>query len=411
MDGLARRYLEVRRQTERLAEPLSAEDCQAQSMPDASPTKWHLAHTSWFFQAFVLPGPALEPSYEFLFNSYYEAVGPRHPRPARGLLTRPSLDEVRRYRQRVDERVLDLCERGVGDDARARIVLGLHHEQQHQELILTDIKHLLGSHPHWPAYRRTPAPPARAGSAPPLEWIAHGGGVVTIGVAPPAANGEPFAFDNESPAHQVLLRPYALASRLVTCGEYRAFMRDGGYRRPELWLSDGWAEIVGGERDRPLYWREETLFTLDGERPLRDDEPVAHVSYYEADAFARWADARLPTEAEWRPRPATTWRTATRFIRAPSNPAPGRRASSTATSGSGRPALTCRTPASAPRRARSANTTASSCRTRWSSAVDRARRRAATSGRATETSFRPGRAGSSAASAWRVTRDRDAGSA
>jgi ergothioneine biosynthesis protein EgtB len=300
MDGLARRYVEVRRQTERLAAPLSAEDCQAQSMPDASPTKWHLAHTSWFFQAFVLAGPPLEPSYEYLFNSYYEAVGPRHPRPARGLLTRPSLEEVRRYRQRVDERVLDQIERGVDDDARARIVLGLHHEQQHQELILTDIKHLLGAHPHWPAYRRSPAPPAApANVAPPLDWIARPGGIVEIGVASPGPNGEPFAFDNESPRHQVLLRPYALASRLVTCGEYRAFMRDGGYRRPELWLSEGWAEVVAAQRDRPLYWREETLFTLDGERPLRDDAPVTHVSYYEADAFARWADARLPTEAEW----------------------------------------------------------------------------------------------------------------
>jgi ergothioneine biosynthesis protein EgtB len=316
MDGLARRYVEVRRQTDLLAEPLSAEDCQVQSMPDASPTKWHLAHTSWFFEKFVLDGAPLEPSFDYLFNSYYEAVGPRHPRAARGLLSRPSLDEVRRYRRRIDDRVLERIERGVGDEARARIVLGLNHEQQHQELILTDIKHLLGGHPERPAYRRRPGGtlPAGARAAPALDWVAHRGGVIEIGVAPPGRDGEPFAFDNESPKHEVLLRPYALASRPVSCGEYRAFMRDGGYRRPELWLSDGWAEVAGERRERPLHWRAagggngsgtggeaegEMIYTLDGERPVADDEPVAHVSYYEADAYARWAGARLPTEAEW----------------------------------------------------------------------------------------------------------------
>jgi len=278
-------------------------------MPDASPTKWHLAHTSWFFDTFVLAGPvddAAFPSFDYLFNSYYEAVGPRHPRAARGLLSRPSLDDVRRYRRRIDERVLDLLERGVGDDTRSRVVLGLHHEQQHQELLLTDIKHLFGGHPNLPAYRSgtaTPPPPKRSAkrsaSASALTWIARPGGVTEIGVAPPGAAGEPFAFDNESPRHQVLLRPYALASRLVTCGEYRAFLRDGGYRRPELWLSDGWAEISAARQERPLYWGEETVFTLDGERPIDDAEPVAHVSYYEADAYARWAGARLPTEMEW----------------------------------------------------------------------------------------------------------------
>jgi ergothioneine biosynthesis protein EgtB len=270
-------------------------------MPDASPTKWHLAHTSWFFETFVLAGPPLEPSFDYLFNSYYEAVGPRHPRTARGLLSRPSLEDVKRYRERIDDKMLDLIERGVGGEKRARIVLGLQHEQQHQELILTDIKHLFGGHPDRPRYRARPSAPVSqvptVASA--LRWIARPGGVTEIGVVAPAADGEPFAFDNESPRHQVLLRPYALASRLVTCGEYRAFISDGGYRRPELWLSDGWAEIVAERRERPLYWGAETLFTLDGERPIVDDEPVAHVSYYEADAFARWADARLPTEMEW----------------------------------------------------------------------------------------------------------------
>jgi ergothioneine biosynthesis protein EgtB len=303
MDGLASEYLDVRRQTDRLAEPLSPEDCQVQSMPDASPTKWHLAHTSWFFDRFVLGGPIDEsafPAFDYLFNSYYEAVGPRHPRAARGLLSRPSLDDVRRYRRRIDERMLALLERGVNDETRSRIVLGMHHEQQHQELILTDIKHLLGGHPNRPAYRvGAGASQSASTAAPPLAWITRPGGITEIGVAPPGPTGEPFAFDNESPRHQVLLRPYALASRLITCGEYRAFMRDGGYRRPELWLSDGWAEISAGRQERPLYWGEETLFTLDGERPIADDEPVAHVSYYEADAFARWAGARLPTEMEW----------------------------------------------------------------------------------------------------------------
>jgi ergothioneine biosynthesis protein EgtB len=301
MDGLARRYVEVRRQTDLLAEPLSAEDCQVQSMPDASPTKWHLAHTSWFFETFVLDGAPVDPSYDYLFNSYYEAVGPRHPRSARGLLSRPSLEAVRDYRRRIDDRVLERIERGPSDEVRSRIVLGLNHEQQHQELIVTDIKHLFGHHPDLPAYRRGSggAPRRPPGGAPPLAWIAQPGGVREIGVAPPGRGGEPFAFDNESPRHQVLLRPYALASRLVTCGEYRAFMRDGGYRRPELWLSDGWAEVSAERRERPLYWGAETIFTLGGERALDDDEPVAHVSYYEADAFARWAGARLPTEMEW----------------------------------------------------------------------------------------------------------------
>jgi ergothioneine biosynthesis protein EgtB len=308
MDGLARRFLEVRRQTDLLAEPLSAEDCQVQSMPDASPTKWHLAHTSWFFETFILEGAPFDPSFEYLFNSYYESVGPRHPRPARGLLSRPSLDEVRRYRRRIDEQVADRIERGLPAEVRARLVLGMHHEQQHQELILTDIKHLLGGHPNTPSYRRASAPPrAPSRVAPPLEWIPRPGGVTEIGIAVPGAEGEPFAFDNESPRHEVLLRPYALASRPITCGEYRAFMRDGGYRRPEFWLSDGWAELAAQPRDRPLYWRADgpaggdggALFTLDGERPIADDEPVVHVSYYEADAYARWAGARLPTEAEW----------------------------------------------------------------------------------------------------------------
>src|SRR5690349_18826122 len=226
-------------------------------MPDASPTKWHLAHTSWFFETFVL-GPAgvppLDPAYGYLFNSYYEALGERHARPRRGLLSRPSLDEVRRYRRHVDEAVARALE-GGGLDARAAFIaeLGLHHEQQHQELILTDIKHALGSNPLQPAYA-APRPHAAPAAAPrPPGWIDHAGGLVEIGAAEAGAPGVPFAFDNESPRHQVFLRPFRLADRLVTCGEYRAFVDDGGYRRPELWLSDGWAAVAAEGWTAPLY--------------------------------------------------------------------------------------------------------------------------------------------------------------
>jgi ergothioneine biosynthesis protein EgtB len=313
MDGLVRRYLEVRRQTERLCEPLSAEDCQVQSMPDASPAKWHLAHTSWFFETFVVGGEPLAASFGYLFNSYYEALGPRHERAARGVLSRPSLDEIRRYRGQVDDAVLARLERGADDATRARTVLGLNHEEQHQELILTDVKHMLAANPTAPVYRHGETRVGGGvgggtrGGGLGLNWMAQPGGVVEIGAAAPGPAGEPFAFDNESPRHQVMLRPYALASRLVTCGEYRGFIQDGGYRRPELWLSDGWADAGAQRLEAPLYWRQagsarpgaDQVFTLDGQRPLADDEPVVHVSYYEADAYARWAGARLPTEAEW----------------------------------------------------------------------------------------------------------------
>jgi ergothioneine biosynthesis protein EgtB len=311
MDGLAGRYRDVRRRTEALAAPLSAEDCQVQSMPDASPTKWHLAHTSWFFDAFVLGDDPVSPAFGYLFNSYYEAVGPRHPRSARGLLTRPSLEEIRQYRRRVDERLLDRLERGLDDGPRARVVLGLAHEEQHQELILTDIKHVLGGNPLRPAYRDAAAaggePRQPSGPVAPLGWVRRPGGVVEIGQGGPGARGEPFAFDNEGPRHSTLLEPHQLASRLVTAGEYLSFVRDGGYRRADLWLSDGWAEVTAAGWQGPLYWRLPTgseaggvsLYTLDGERPLDEAEPVTHVSYYEADAYARWAGARLPTEGEW----------------------------------------------------------------------------------------------------------------
>jgi ergothioneine biosynthesis protein EgtB len=289
----------VRRLTEALVAPLSAEDQQAQSMPDASPAKWHLAHTTWFFERVVLRGrPPLEPRWDVLFNSYYEALGPRHPRPERGLLTRPSLEEVRRYRERVDEAVEDVLRRDALDVAgRALLELGLHHEQQHQELLLTDVKDLLSRSPLAPAYRPAQRDPGRAEV--PLTWCEHAGGLVEVGAA--ARGG--FSFDNERTRHAALLRPFRLASRPVTNAELLAFVDDGGYRRPMLWLSDGWAVVKEHGWEAPLHWRRDgdawLEFTLAGLEPLDPAAPVTHVSYYEADAFARWAGKRLPTEVEW----------------------------------------------------------------------------------------------------------------
>jgi ergothioneine biosynthesis protein EgtB len=301
--ALARQYAEIRATTEALAAPLRPDDFCLQSMPDASPPKWHLAHTTWFFEAFVLaPGRPdfrpFHPRFGYLFNSYYETVGRMHPRPQRGLLTRPTIDEVRAYRAHVDAALLERLRTGdLAEELLAVIELGLHHEQQHQELLLTDLKHGLWSNPLRPAYRE-PSPRAAAGEKPALRWIAHEGGVRSIG-----HDGEGFAFDNESPRHEVFVHPFAIASRLVTCGEYLEFMADGGYRRPELWLSAGWAHVQNDRWSAPLYWEQQdgawTIFTLDGQRELAFAEPVCHVSLYEADAFARWRGHRLPTEAEW----------------------------------------------------------------------------------------------------------------
>jgi ergothioneine biosynthesis protein EgtB len=307
-------YSSVRSLTEELAAPLSAEDQTVQSMPDVSPTKWHRAHTTWFFEEFVL-GPHLpgyeahHPGYRFLFNSYYEAVGPRHDRGRRGVISRPGIEEVAAYRRRVDEAMSAL----LGTEQSAErvgsaelVVLGLHHEQQHQELLLMDIKHVLAQNPLDPVYREIPPPPAAATGGGPAAWLEHPGGQVTVGAPVEAPEGETqggFSFDNERPRHEVLLRPFAIADRPVTCGEWLAFVDDGGYRRPELWLSDGWAAVQAERWEAPLYWSRQgsgwCLFTLAGRRPVREAEPVCHVSHYEADAFARWAGARLPTEAEW----------------------------------------------------------------------------------------------------------------
>jgi len=303
-DSLAERYRAVRAATERLAAPLSPEDCAAQSMPDASPVKWHLAHTTWFFETFVLAEarpelPPFDPAYRVLFNSYYQAVGPQHPRPRRGLLTRPSLAEVRAYRAHVDRALLDWLAAGApAPELAARVELGLHHEQQHQELILTDVKHLLAQNPLRPAYRADLRAPARSHGAAPLVWHRFAGGVREIG-----AEGSGFRFDNEEPRHRQLVPAFELASRPVTNAEYAAFVDAGGYRRPEWWLSDGWTAVQEHGWQAPLYWEREgdgwSVFTLAGPRPLDHDAPVCHVSFYEADAYARWAGARLPTEAEW----------------------------------------------------------------------------------------------------------------
>ena len=300
-----RRYRAIRSMTERLAEPLSAEDCQVQPMPDASPVKWHLAHTTWFFETFLLaPHSAgyrpFHPSFSYLFNSYYNAVGRRIAHPERGLMTRPTLSEVYAYRAAVDAAVAEFLERadGAGLAETAPIVeLGLNHEQQHQELIVTDIKYTLSLNPLRPAYRPDVATPQGTSSRP-MAWRSFPGGLDEIG-----HDGDGFCFDNEMPRHRVYLEEYRLASRPVTNAEFLAFMEDGGYARPEHWLSDGWTCASAGGWTAPLYWEyvegQWWTMTLGGFRPVCPWEPVCHVSFYEADAFARWAGARLPTEAEW----------------------------------------------------------------------------------------------------------------
>lgn len=300
--ALAAHYQRIRSRTCQLTADLAIEDQVAQSMPDASPTKWHLAHTSWFFEQFLLK-PQLpdyrpfHPRFEYLFNSYYQSVGPMHQRPQRGLLTRPTVAQVLDYRSHVDAHMAQLlAQAGEDQSLLARVVLGLNHEQQHQELILTDIKHLFSRNPLMPAYRTHLTALPSQQSAPSLAFIACPGGVQEIG-----ATGDDFCFDNETPRHQVLLQPHALADRLVSNGEYLDFIRDGGYSRSQLWLSDGWALRCEQDWQRPLYWLEslEEQFTLNGVQAISPADPVSHLSFYEADAFARWAGARLPTESEW----------------------------------------------------------------------------------------------------------------
>jgi ergothioneine biosynthesis protein EgtB len=300
-EPIAEQYRRVRALSRQLGKPLATEDMVVQSMPDASPTKWHLAHTTWFFENFVLaeslPGyERFDLAFGFLFNSYYNLVGPRHSRPHRGVLSRPTVEEVHCYRAHVDAEMETLFARSPAREVEAVIEIGCHHEQQHQELLLTDIKHAFASSPLRPAY--TEPVTATGGRATEVNWIDFESGVRQIG-----HQGEGFTFDNETPRHRVFLESHALADRLVSNAEYLAFMEDGGYGRPELWLSAGWDVARAGEWESPLYWEPGEAgwqqMTLGGMRPIDPEAPVCHVSLFEADAYARWAGARLPTEFEW----------------------------------------------------------------------------------------------------------------
>jgi ergothioneine biosynthesis protein EgtB len=299
-EGRIQCYHAVRETTRRIAARVSPEDMTPQSMPDASPAKWHLAHTAWFFETFLLKPAGVapfDPAFHYLFNSYYEALGERHPRPSRGLVTRPGAAEVMAYREHVDRGMVELLARPEADALEPLLALGLAHEEQHQELMLTDLLHLFSRNPLRPAYlpveqRQAAQPDAEA------SYSRFDGGIVEIG-----HSGREFAFDIEGPRHEALLRPYAFADRLTTNGEWLCFMEDGGYRRPELWLSDGWARRVEEGWEAPLYWerdgQEWRSFGLHGMQALQLDAPVAHVSFFEADAYARWRGERLPSEAEW----------------------------------------------------------------------------------------------------------------
>jgi ergothioneine biosynthesis protein EgtB len=297
---LAAQYRAVRLASEALAAPLTPEDCQVQSMPDASPVKWHLAHTTWFFETFLLQ-PLLadyepfDPAFAVLFNSYYLGVGERFTRAQRGMLTRPSLDRVLAYRRHVDEAMDRLTGEVVPDKWHDLVELGLNHEQQHQELVLMDVQHALSLNPLCPAYRK---PEGQRAKAAPARWAQVEEGLYRIG-----HDGQGFAFDNEGPRHRVWLDSFAIADRLVTAGDYLEFIADGGYHKPDLWLSDGWAMVEAEGWTAPLYWQQQggdwTIFSLEGQHPVDPAAPLLHVSYYEADAYARWAGARLPTEAEW----------------------------------------------------------------------------------------------------------------
>jgi ergothioneine biosynthesis protein EgtB len=305
--SLSASFKRIRNATTDLTRTLKPEDCVVQTMPDVSPAKWHLAHTAWFFEHFLLKPHAagyrlFDEQFDFLFNSYYYSAGQMHLRPERGFISRPTVDRILEYREYVDDAMTGLLDSTSGDPEIAKLTtLGLNHEQQHQELLLTDIKHVFSRNPLLPALRETPA--VSRAAAGPMRFIERSDGIKEIG-----AREDRFFFDNEMPRHRVLLHPHALGSRLVTNTEYREFIDDGGYERTDLWLSDGWGTVQQQGWNRPLYWSEDLAgeFTLGGLRDIVPDAPVAHVSYYEADAFARWAGARLPTEAEWETAAAET---------------------------------------------------------------------------------------------------------
>ncbi|MEE4639480.1 MAG: ergothioneine biosynthesis protein EgtB [Wenzhouxiangella sp.] len=302
-EHLVRQFCQVRQTTERMVAGLSPEDQNLQSMPDASPLKWHRAHTTWFFETFLLKphDPGYKPvneHYAYMFNSYYNGIGRQFPRPQRGLMSRPDSDEVSSYREQIDDAVIRLLEAAPANklpELAATIVLGLNHEQQHQELMVTDFKHALSFNPLAPAWTRRPDP---LGPAAEQGWVDFSGGVVTVG-----HEGKYFAFDNETPRHEVMLRDFQLARRPVTCGEFAEFIADGGYGRSDLWLADGWAWVRENGIEAPLYWQESDdgwmLHTLGCWREMDTEEPVCHISFYEAFAYAQWAGARLPTEFEW----------------------------------------------------------------------------------------------------------------
>jgi ergothioneine biosynthesis protein EgtB len=301
---LAEKFAAVRGTTDSLCAPLTADDQMVQSTPEASPVKWHQAHTTWFFETFILTSQLsnyqpFDPAFRFLFNSYYKQVGSHPLRTIRATFARPSLVEVQAYRRSVDEQMARWLASGGAEaaDLAALVELGLNHEQQHQELIVTDLKHALWTNPLRPAYINRPLAESRA-QVVPLQWLEFDGGLCETG-----HSGDQFAFDNERPRHKVYLEPFRIASRLITNGEYLEFMNDGGYRRPELWLSDGWDTVQANQWEAPLYWEQSedtwAYYTLGGMRQVRLAEPVCHVSYYEADAFAHWRGARLPREAEW----------------------------------------------------------------------------------------------------------------
>ncbi|MDH4406120.1 MAG: ergothioneine biosynthesis protein EgtB [Cyanobium sp. D14.bin.5] len=292
---LKARYAQVRQRSLELVAPLQPEDVCLQGMADASPPKWHLGHTTWFFEQFVLPSPVSPDAWGFLFNSYYDSVGARHPRPQRGLLSRPTLAEVLAWRQRLDGALLSLLEQLEPGDPRLELVeLGLQHEQQHQELLLMDLLDGFSRNPLEPAYGPEPEAAYQASVAQEPTWLQHEGGLVEIGHP-----GGSFHFDNEAPRHRQWLEPFALSSRLVSNGEFAAFIADGGYKRPELWMSEGWAVVQARGWRGPRYWRDGDEFSLAGRQPRRPELPVRHLSWFEADAYARWAGARLPGEAEW----------------------------------------------------------------------------------------------------------------
>lgn len=304
--SLAQQFCSMRRQSELLCAPLTPEDMMVQSCAEASPAKWHLAHTTWFFETFILRelGPEYQPFHSdflWLFNSYYNTVSEQPEKKLRASFSRPGIQEIYAYREYVEKALYKWLKDGAPEPIEQRVVLGLHHEQQHQELLLTDIKHALWTNPLRPAYQESPLANLNAVAAE-MEWQMYPGGLVEIG-----HEGDGFCFDNELPRHRVYLEPFALASRLVTCAEYLEFIEDGGYRQPELWLSEGWQTVQAEGWRAPLYWREDRekgewqVFTLGGEVPLSDvaQTAVCHVSYFEADAYARWAGKRLPTETEW----------------------------------------------------------------------------------------------------------------